>query len=180
MAKFSRHQKLSKEYTHDMIVDLCESMAATKNSLEAAKVLSDLLGKQELEMVARRLKIAQFLLKDYTYESIEKELKVSSATIARVESWLQESGEGYRMIVERLKYKRNARRKQQEPVKLSTIKKKYPIYYWPQIILQYWVHHSTMKEKKEMQGILNKLAHKQQINKELEQLLKQNLKLTSS
>ena len=66
MAKFLRHPKLSAEKPRGMVVDLCESMAATKNSAEAAKILTDLLGQQELEMIARRLRVAELLLEDKT------------------------------------------------------------------------------------------------------------------
>ena len=44
---------------------------AVKNSVEAAKFLTDLLSSQEVEMLAKRLKIAGLLIKGSTYEENE-------------------------------------------------------------------------------------------------------------
>ncbi len=172
MAKFPRKPKLDKAQTQELIIDLCQAIAATKNRSEAAQLLTDLLGKQELEMLAKRLKIAELLLQEYTYEQIRKALKVSQSTIARVQAWLQNSGDGYRLIVERTKSSNQSRFENEKPFKLSGMKKKYPLYYWPQIVLEYWIKNSSRKDKEQMQKLLDKINDKPKIYKELESLLR--------
>lgn len=174
MAKFPRKAKLDKPQTQDLIIDFCQAVALTKSSTEAAQLLTDLLGKQELEMLARRLKIAELLLEEYTYEQIRKVLKVSQATIARVQTWLQTSGDGYRLIIQRTKGLSQSRYENEKPFRLSGIKKKYPLYYWPQIVLEYWVKNSSRKHKEQMLKLLDRVNDKPKIYKELESLLKKN------
>lgn len=178
MAKFSRKPKLDKRQTQDLIIDFCECIAATKNSQEAAQLLTDLLGKQELEMLARRLKVAELLLEEFTYDDIQKFLKISRPTIARVQTWLQNSGEGYRLVIERTKGNKNSRRENEKSFTLTGMKKKYPIYYWPQIALEYWVKNSSKKRKEEMVNLLSKIEEKQGVYKELAILLRQTKKVS--
>lgn len=123
MAKFSRKPKLDKRQSQDLIIDLCEAIASTKNSQEAAQLLTDLLGKQELEMLSRRLKVAELLLQEYTYEQIQKFLKMSKTTIARVQTWLQNSGEGYRLVIQRTQGGKKSRWENEKPLQLRGIKK---------------------------------------------------------
>lgn len=156
-----------------MIIDLCESIASVKDSHEAAKLLTDLLGKQELEMLARRLKVAEMLLDDLTYEDIREALKISQATIARVQVWLQNSGEGYRLVMERTKKSKKNRKRPEGQVKFSGLKRKFPMYFWPQIAMEYWLKNSSRKHREQMQKLLAKIEEKPKIYKELEILLKQ-------
>lgn len=171
MVKFTKQSKLSTQEIQTMIMDLCTGIATLKNSKEAAQLLTDLLGKQELEMIAKRLKIAELLLKGDTYEEINRIIKVSYATIARVQLWLRESGEGYRLAVSRTKSNREKIRSADEPVKLSYLKRKYPMYYWPQIVLEYWIKNSSKREKSQMKNILDRLGEKQGLTKQLNRLL---------
>lgn len=171
MAKFSKKSKLSYKETQQIIMDLCAAIAATHNIKEAAQVLTDLLGKQELEMIARRLKIAELLLKDYTYNEIRNALKASNGAIARIHNWLQESGEGYRLVLERTKHKRDSLNKADKPITLSSMKRKHPMYFWPQIMLEQWVNNSTKKERDQMKEILVKLGSKRKLYAELDKML---------
>jgi len=176
MAKFPRRPKLDKAQTQDLIIDFCEAIAATKNGSESAQLLTDLLGKQELEMLARRLKVAEMLLDDNTYEQIGKALKISKTTIARVQSWLQNSGEGYRLIIERTKKNRPKAEETLNPLSFSGLKRKYPAYFWPQLALEYWANNSSKKHKEQMQKLLAKIEDKPKMYKDLEVLLRQNSK----
>jgi TrpR-related protein YerC/YecD len=171
MAKFQRYPKLDGKKIEEMIVDLCQAIALTRDKKEAAELLTDLLGKQELEMIAKRLRIAELLLENSTYDQINKELKVSFGTIARVQSWLQSAGEGYRAIINKTKSKRESREEGERPVNLRGIKKKYPVYFWPQIMFKYWVQNASIKEKQDMRNILAKVGAKTEMYRELENLL---------
>ena len=101
MAKFSKYQRLPSAEHQKVLLELCHALVVVKKLEEAANLLIDLFSKQELEMVAKRLKIAKLLVKGYTYEKIRNELKVSQQTIARVNGWLDQSGAGYRLIIQR-------------------------------------------------------------------------------
>lgn len=170
MSKFPRKPKIDNNQSRDLIIDFCEAIAATKSSQEAAQLLTDLLGKQELGMLARRLKIASMLLDDFTYEEIKKVLKVSQATIARVQVWLQTAGDGYRLVIERTKKKSGS--SNPDPFGFSRVKKKYPMYFWPKILLDEWAKSASKKHKDQMLKILTQLEDKPKVYKELESLLR--------
>lgn len=176
MAKFSRRQKLNKDKNQELLTDLCEAIAITRSSTEAAELLTDLLGKQELEMISKRLRIAEMLLEDFGYKDIQRELQTSAPTISRVQAWLQNAGDGYRKIIEKTKSRRDSRGENSKPLKLRGMKKKYPLYFLALIMLEYWVKNSTRKEKIEMGKILSKVNEKSKVYKELELLLKQSSK----
>ncbi len=171
MAKYSRTSKLNKSLTEDLIINLCDAIAAMRNPREAAQFLTDLLGKQELEMFSKRLRVAELLLDNLTYEDIKTELKVSFGTIARVQTWLQRSGEGYRLATKRTGGRKKKKRQNSQSFSLSGIKKKYPLYFWPQILLEQWVKSATKKQRKEMSAILEKMDSKVETYKELRKLL---------
>src|SRR3990167_5793031 len=103
MPKFSIKKKLTDKEEHAVLLELCQALVVVRTLYEAAHLLADLLSQQELNMIAKRLKIAKLLLKGMNYEEIQMSLKVSTQTIARVNLWLRESGEGYRLIVEKTK-----------------------------------------------------------------------------
>lgn len=172
MAKFERTHRLDKQTAEELITDLCEAITVTKSPREAAELITDLLGQQELEMVAKRLRIAELLLDNRTYNEIRRELMTSFGTIARVQAWLQNAGDGYRAIAERTRKRRENRQENQKPLKLRGMKRKYPMHYWPQIIFEYWIKNSTQKEKEDMRKILAKVNTKTQVYRELEKLLR--------
>jgi TrpR-related protein YerC/YecD len=176
MAKFPRKNKVPKQQMQEHVADLCEAVAATRNRSEAAELLTDLLGAQELEMLAVRLKVAELLLDGMSYDEIGKILKTSSGTVARVQNWLRESGEGYRLVLERIKSSRSRKLSvAKDPENLFSLKKRYPMYYWPEIVLEYWMKKSSQKEKQEMRKILNKVSKKTALSKQLNKILNPKL-----
>ncbi|MEK7618131.1 MAG: YerC/YecD family TrpR-related protein [Patescibacteria group bacterium] len=177
MAKFSKKSKLENNKSQELVADLCEAISLTSNRQEAAELLTDLLGQQELEMIAKRLRIAELLLDDLTYEDITMELKASPNTIARVQAWLQQAGEGYRQIIEKTKSKRKNFQASSDFGGWRNLKKKYPIYFWPQLLLEQWVKSSNEKDKQRMKGILSKLQEKKGMYKELNALLQEDFKI---
>ncbi|MEK9181157.1 MAG: YerC/YecD family TrpR-related protein, partial [Patescibacteria group bacterium] len=105
MSKFSLHNKLDPSQKENLLIGFFEGLASIKNSEEAAKVFCDLLSPPELEMMAKRLAIARALLEGQNYQEIKKEYKVSTNTIARVNAWLQEAGDGFRLLAKRTSMK---------------------------------------------------------------------------
>lgn len=174
MAKFSPKSKLPPEETELMIMGLCFAMASTKKPEEAAKILTDLLGKQELEMIAKRLKVAELILEDYNYEQIKELLKVGNSTIARVHAWLDESGEGYRLVLQRTKNQIRALSK--TPDKTSSFKRKHGMYFWPEVVLNDIQNWSTKKQKQKLRKELSKVSKKKKLYKEVEKLVRTSAK----
>ena len=101
MAKYTPYQKLDTEKKQEVLLELCQAMAMVKSLPEVAKVLGDLLSDQEIQMVGKRLQIAKMLLSGSKYSDIKKDLRVSQPTIARINLWLQQAGEGFRLLIEK-------------------------------------------------------------------------------
>ncbi|OGZ67830.1 MAG: hypothetical protein A3C58_01345, partial [Candidatus Staskawiczbacteria bacterium RIFCSPHIGHO2_02_FULL_34_10] len=103
MTKFSYKSKLTKSDQEELLMDFCDSLSLIKNSREAAQFLKDLLSPQEVEMLAKRIKIAELLLSGWSYKRIIDYLKVGEGKVARISEWLKLTGDGYRLITVRLK-----------------------------------------------------------------------------
>ena len=71
---------------------LTQIIADVREEKEAEQLLSDLLTPAEQMAVAKRLGIAMSLIRGASYEEIKKRLKVSSATIAKVQESLDTPG----------------------------------------------------------------------------------------
>ncbi len=152
MAKFTPNQNLSKELKQKVLLELCQAMVIVKKLPDAAKVLSDLLSEQELQMIAKRLQIAKLLLKKNTYAEIKKELRVSQHTIARVNIWLQQGGSGFRMVVEQGKDMTIPDWKPWSGAGNMTdswgaLKRKMPMYFWPQLVLEEIVRSASNRQR---------------------------------
>lgn len=177
MAKFARIPKLSKREQEQLLISFCKALAALKTSEEAAQFLKDLLSKQEAEMLAKRIEIARFLIDGKTYQQIQQLLKVSYGTIARVNQWLATSGEGYRLVVQRVKPEKSAQREfieeLEKPVSWKQIKRRYPMYFWPDLLLEEFVKSAQNRQKERMKEILNKLDEKSEVFERLDFLLKE-------
>ncbi len=73
---------------------LFQVLSDLKKPSDVEKFLSDVLSETERTVLAKRLGIAYYLNKNKSYEAIRQDLKVSSATIANVQKWMEEGGEG--------------------------------------------------------------------------------------
>lgn len=175
MAKFYP-SKLTNKEKQELFVQLCRVLTETNNINEAAELLRDLLTEQEVEMVSKRLKIADLLIEGFTYQRIKQFLKVSDPTIARVHEWLKVAGEGFRSAKEKLKkYKKSNTERIEDaydPFSLRNLKRKYPMYYWPQIVLEEIIKNSNKKQKEKIKAVLNQMKDKTQLYKELNRLLR--------
>jgi len=171
MAKFPKIPKLSKEEQEELIAEFCQALATIKNPQEAVKFLLDLLGRQEIEMLAKRLKIAKLLLKGWKYPEIRRQLKTSQGTIARINLWLKMSGEGYRMIAARTK-------KEKDPYtefvkdELKRYLRRYSKYYWPFLLWEEVMANLSRRQKEKFQEVLVRAENKDKIYKEFNLLLK--------
>lgn len=78
---------------------LFQVLADLKSPKQVDSFLSDVLSKTEKTVLAKRLGIVYYLNKNKSYEAIRKDLKVSSATIANVQKWMEEGGEGLNLAL---------------------------------------------------------------------------------
>ena len=79
---------------------LAQTVADLKDPEEAEKFLSDFLNDSEYEAYAKRLAIAYWLKKGRSYSNIKNNLKVSSATIATVQSMMGKAG--FRIAIKKI------------------------------------------------------------------------------
>ncbi|MFC1644492.1 Trp family transcriptional regulator [Patescibacteria group bacterium] len=168
-------KKMSKKEIGMIFYKLSLAISKTKKVDEAAALLRDLLSIKEAEMIAKRLKISELLLDKYSYEDIRNELGVGYSTIARVQEWLKISGDGYRAAVRKTR-KKNINIKEECPVvDLNSIKKRYPMYYWPEIILENIIKSSSRKQKEKLRNVIvemDKMKEKTELYRKLKRLMK--------
>ncbi|MDD5068743.1 MAG: YerC/YecD family TrpR-related protein [Candidatus Pacebacteria bacterium] len=79
------------------------AILALKTTAEAECFLRDLMTEGEIEEFSKRLKAAEMLSQNISYEKIEKETGLSSTTIARVSKWLNGREGGYKLVLKRIK-----------------------------------------------------------------------------
>lgn len=177
MAKFSRIPKLSKEERQGLLIALCDALASIKNKKEAAQFLADILSPQELEMIAKRLEIARLLIDGETYEVISDKIKVGFSTIARVNTWLTLSGEGFRLIIQRSpKRKKKTYEKEwdekHDPYSWYNIKRRYSMYFLPELIIEKIIKSSNKKQKEQLVSILQSMESKPEMFKQVNERYK--------
>lgn len=85
-------EQLNKSIEKQVFGLLYQVIADVNKPDQAKEIVSDLLSKTEREMMAKRLAVAMFLDKHRSYENIRQALKVSSATVARVQKQMSDPG----------------------------------------------------------------------------------------
>lgn len=178
MAKF-HPSKLSEKERECLFIELCYVLSRTVNIKEAAELLKDLLTEQEIEMIGKRLSIADLLLDGLTYSEIQRALKVSNTTIARVHEWIKVSGNGLRLAKEKLKkYKEKERKILKATSSLSSwekMKRQYPMYFWPQLVLEEIIKNANKKQKEKIRNILRQSKQKSKLYMQLDKILEKNI-----
>ena len=101
MAQVSK-KLLNKDIEERILNTLWDGVSFVKDYQEARMFLEDLLTPTEKIMLSKRLAIAVLLTKGYGYLNISNTLRVSSDTIKEVSNWLKISGNGYRLVINRL------------------------------------------------------------------------------
>lgn len=85
-------------------VALTKAILSLQSPAEARQFLRDLLTEPEILELSARLKAAQLLDEGVRYVDVQKQTGLSSATVARVASWLQTGLGGYRIVLDRLNH----------------------------------------------------------------------------
>src|SRR3989344_7143615 len=161
--------KLTKQEQGDLFENLARALAYLKTPEETASFLRDLLSEGEVLMLARRLQIAELLLGGLTYEEISTNLKVSHGTISRVGAWLAIYGDGYRRAVDRIAEKKE--NPVNSPPSFARTKRKYPLYFWPELLLKEIKENATQREKRRLDSIIEELKEKGELSKDLAKFL---------
>lgn len=151
-------KKLPKKEVEKMFFELCNAIAQAKTPLKASELLQDLLSYPECEMIAKRLKIAEYLMSGKTYSEISEMMHVSSGTIARVGEWLEQSGSGYRAATQANQSIDVEDAMDRLPVKgVGEIKKRYPMYHWPELLVEHLIVSANKKQQAEIRSVIKNL-----------------------
>ena len=81
---------------------LFDAILALENRDEAERFFRDLCTLRELEEMTHRWAVARLLAKGLPYREIAAEAGSSTATVTRINQWLQHGTGGYRMVLDRL------------------------------------------------------------------------------
>ncbi|OGE88384.1 MAG: hypothetical protein A3J07_01145 [Candidatus Doudnabacteria bacterium RIFCSPLOWO2_02_FULL_49_13] len=160
--------RLTKQQQEGLLIKLARAVASVNRAEEGAKFLRDLLSEPEVFMLARRLQIAELLMDGLTYEQIREELNVGYNTIAKVQTWLELYGDGYRTVINRT-IKNKVEKNINEP--FTKLKRKYPISFWPQLLLEEMIRNANQREKQRLRNVVEGLRNKTQLSRELTKLL---------
>lgn len=95
-------QKLDKQTEIEIVNIFYQLLTDINNTDEAQSLLSGILTDSELTTLAKRVAVATYLEQGQSYESIKDQLKVSSATIATVQSKLSHDN-GLSLALQKIK-----------------------------------------------------------------------------
>lgn len=97
-------QTLSPSLEKELYNTLYQLLADLSNGKETERFAKGFFGSTELLVFAKRMAIAVFLDKGHSYEHIQKNLKVSTATISTVA--VQMENDGYQLALQKIKAER--------------------------------------------------------------------------
>ncbi|HEY8394575.1 MAG TPA: YerC/YecD family TrpR-related protein [Thermaerobacter sp.] len=81
---------------------LFEAILSLETLEECYRFFEDLCTVGEIQSLAMRFEVARRLAEGQTYEQIQRETGMSSATISRINRFLHYGADGYRLVLERL------------------------------------------------------------------------------
>ena len=158
-----KHKTLLRTLQEELLKDFCEALLCVHTPQEALQFLTDLLTKQEVMTLAKRIQIAKLLLEGREYRAIEAKLYVSHGSIAKVAAWLADSGEGFRLIRERAPKQHERKEFSYEPFGWTALKRRYPAMFWPQLLVEEIVRNASKRERERIQKAIEKLGHKSKL-----------------
>src|SRR3989344_7495558 len=164
--------RLSKLERENIALDLIEAFANCKTIKDAAMFAQDLLTESELSFLSRRLRIAKLLLQNKTYGEIQDVLHVSQTTVAKIAFWLNHRGEGFRKMIKKLPNKQAKNNDLLAQSTWTSLKRQYPTYFLPEIIIEQIVKTANKKQKERLSKVVsqvdNSMIVKSQLHKKLE------------
>jgi TrpR-related protein YerC/YecD len=94
-------QEIKKNTEKEITTLLYQLIADLHNPLEAQKLIQGIFTDAEIITLAKRIAVAKLLVQKQSYEYIKNELKVSSATIAAIQSKLHQQN-GYSLAIKKI------------------------------------------------------------------------------
>lgn len=92
-----------KQDLHSKAMDhLFDAILCLKNKEECYQFFEDVCTINEIQAMAQRLEVAGLLRKGETYQTISKETGASTATISRVNRFINYGSDGYQLVWDRL------------------------------------------------------------------------------
>jgi TrpR-related protein YerC/YecD len=117
--------------------DFYSAVLGLKSKKEISDFFVDILTPDEAIMIARRLRIAIYLLSGMTTREIVLKMKCGMSTIATVAKWLDRGFGGYRNVVEHLqKYEKAQKGLTKKRIEsdmgftFNSLRKKYPAHFF--------------------------------------------------
>lgn len=92
----------------DKVDRLFEAILSLKDRDECYRFFEDLCTIREVRVLAQRLDVAKMLDAGRTYEEIARDTGMSTATISRINRFLQDGADGYRLVIDRAGDRREA------------------------------------------------------------------------
>ena len=90
----------------DRLTDqLCDAILSLETVDDVYRFLEDIATIGEIRALAQRLEVSKLLSEGFTYPQIAQQTGASTATISRVEKFLENGADGYKLVLERLKKK---------------------------------------------------------------------------
>jgi len=175
----ARYNKLLKKDKDKLLIALCEAISAVNNPQEAAKLLTDLLSPAEIEIIAKRLEIAKLLTQGKTYSDIRDSVKAGFSTIARVNTWLNLAGEGFKIAISRAKKEPSDASINEKfaPYSWYNMGRRYPTRIWPLLAIEEFLKIASNRERSKLVNILESMKDKKTIfTKEANRTFFENLK----
>ena len=169
-----RYSQISNKEREELLSEFCEALAVLKTADEAMKFLTDLLTRQEIITLAKRIKIAKLLIEGRGYRNIENALKVSHGTIAKVGQWLDESGEGFKLVAERTKREKTELTGTDELRKMEwgRFKKSHPLMFWPEFLVRDIIRLMNRKQREKVREALQALNKKSRLYSQINEILR--------
>lgn len=166
-----RIERLHPSEVRELLADLLLAFQIVRDHEEVALFVQDLLTKDEVKRLAKRLRIAMLLLEGMTYEEIETELHTSHGTVAKVASWLKEKGDGFRQVIKKISKKRNLEAEVLASKGIS-LKKRIQRYTSLAPLVEQNIKKSEEKEARKLQQVLESLNEKDKLFKSIDKILK--------
>jgi TrpR-related protein YerC/YecD len=82
---------------------LFQGILTLENQEDCYRFFGDLCTVNEIRTMAQRFKVAKLLRERKTYIDIEERTGASTATISRINRFLNYGNDGYKMVIERLR-----------------------------------------------------------------------------
>ena len=92
---------------NEMIDGFFEALSLVDTREEYYRFFEDICTVGEINAIAQRLEVAKMLADEQTYTCIAEVTGASTATISRVKKCLNYGSDGYKLVLERLKEKKD-------------------------------------------------------------------------